>query len=55
VYVNAVADNVTLQSYFRHDFITIFKIKRNLYIASGSASPHQVQILGVHLVSMNNI
>jgi hypothetical protein len=38
MYINAVADSVML--YLRHDFYnTIFKIKRNVYIASGLPPP----------------
>jgi hypothetical protein len=36
MYVNAVANSVTLQLYLRHDFYNIFfKIKRKLYVGSG--------------------
>jgi hypothetical protein len=39
MYVNAVANSVTLQLYLRYDFHNIIsKIKHKLYIASGS--PH---------------
>jgi hypothetical protein len=38
VYINAVAGSVMWQLYLQHDFCNIiFKIKRKLYIASGSA------------------
>jgi hypothetical protein len=49
MYVNALANGIMLHLPLRHDFITIFKIKHKIYIASGS-SLTQLKILGERLI-----
>jgi hypothetical protein len=42
IYLNTVANSVTVQLYLKRDFYNlIFQIKRKLYVASGSAPPNQ--------------
>jgi len=55
-YINAAANSVVLQLYLRHDFYdVVFKIKRKLYIASGSAPPPKKKSWCPHDVHINNV
>jgi len=50
VYITAVANSVMLQLYWWHHFYNaIFKIKHELYTASGSAPLPKWKIPGAHL------